>query len=175
MCWSNPRLFLNWSARLKITSGPKPSSFCRSKSRLSKMARCSVGWPRVPSAARTFASVFQSSVFISLLRSWSILVGRIASNRARTLIFFFTSFGALEFAGKKIIHHQRCNERSDPEILLRIVVQDQQIELVATIDETREQLIHPEFLFVRPLADGIQQAPPPSPQISRGGDPSRAR
>src|SRR6476659_442534 len=113
-----------------MTSGPKLSIFCRSKSTLSKMARCSVGWPRVPSAARTFASVFQSSVFISLLRSWSIVVGRIASNRARTLSFFFTLFGALELAGKKIIHYQRRDERSHAEIMLWIVVQHQQVELV---------------------------------------------
>src|SRR6266404_5643466 len=143
MFWSNPRLFLNWSARLKITSGAKLSIFWRSKSRLSKMARCSVGWPSSPSAARTFASVFQSSVFISLLRSWSIFVGRIASNRARTLSFFFTLFGALELAGEQIIHHQRRDERGDAEILLRIVVQDQQVELVGPIDQTREQLVHP--------------------------------
>ena len=36
MFWSNPRLFLNWSARLKITSGAKVSSFCRNRSRSSK-------------------------------------------------------------------------------------------------------------------------------------------
>src|SRR5205807_775922 len=107
----------------------------------------------MPRAARTFASVFQSSVFISLLRSWSIFVGRIASNRARTLSFFFTLFGALELAGEQIIHHQRRDERGDAEILLRIVVQDQQVELVGPIDQTREQLVHPEFLFVRPLAE----------------------
>src|SRR5438270_9693364 len=155
MCWSNPRLFLNWSARLKRTSGPKLSIFCRSKSRLSKMARCSVGWPSVFSAARTFASVFQSSVFISLLRSWSIFVGRIASKRARTFSFFFTLFGALELAGKKIIHHQRRDERGHAKILLRIVVEHEKIELVAPVDQPREQLVDPEFFLVRPLADGI--------------------
>src|SRR5205085_4088747 len=153
MFWSNPRLFLNWSARLKITSGAKLSNFWRTKSRLSKMARCSVGWPSVFSAARTFASVFQSSVFISLVRSWSIVVGRIASKRARTLSFFFTLFGALELAGEEIIHHQRRNESRDAEILLRIVVEDVKIELVATVDETREQFVDPEFFLIRPLAD----------------------
>ena len=43
MFWSKPRLFLNWSARLKMTSGAKLCSFCRSRSRSSKIARCSVG------------------------------------------------------------------------------------------------------------------------------------
>src|SRR4051812_28036945 len=138
------------------------------------MARCSVGCSSVPRAARTFASVFQSSVFISLLRSWSIFVGRIASNRARTLIFFFTLFGALELTGKKIIHHQRRDERGHAEILLRIVVQHEEIELVATVDQAREQFVHPEFFLVRPLANGIQQTSPPSPQINRGRDPARA-
>src|SRR5437868_15288833 len=121
-----------------MTSGAKLSIFWRSKSRLSKMARCSVGCPSVLSAASTLASVFQSSVFISLLRSWSILVGRIASNRARTLIFFFTLFGALELAGEKVIHHQGGNERSHAEILLGIVVEDNEVELVATVDQPRE-------------------------------------
>src|SRR6478672_7916479 len=170
MFWSNPRLFLNWSARLKITSGPKLSIFCRSRSRLSKMARCSVGWPSVFSAARTFASVFQSSVFISLLRSWSIFVGRIASNRARTLIFFFTSLGPFEFAGEKIIHDQRRDERSHAEILLRIIVENEEIQLVATIDQAREQFVHPEFFLVRPLADGIQEPTATTTKISCGRD-----
>src|SRR6476469_3267775 len=103
-----------------MTSGLKLSIFWRSKSRLSKMARCSVGWPSVPSAARTFASVFQSSVFIYLLRAWSIVVGRMASNRARTFSFFFTLLGALELPGEEIIHHQGRDERGNPKILLRI-------------------------------------------------------
>src|ERR1044072_5809839 len=155
-----------------MTSGLKLSIFWRSKSRLSKMARCSVGWPGCPSSVRTFRSVFQSSVFISLLRSWSIVVGRIASNRARTLSFFFTLLGAFEFAGEEIIHYQRRDERSNPEILLRIVVEDEKIELVTTIDEAREQFVHPEFSFVRPLTDGVQEPAPPSPQINGGGDSS---
>ena len=103
--------------------------------------------------ARTLASVFQSSVFISLLRSWSIVVGRMASKRARTLSFFFTLFGALEFAGEKIIHHQRRDESGNAKILLRIVVQHMKAELVATFDQPREKFVHPEFFLIRPLAD----------------------
>src|SRR5438552_2118478 len=138
MFWSNPGLLLNSSTRLKRTSGAKFSSFCRSRSRLSKMASCSVVWPSAPSAAMTFASVFQSAVFISLLKSWSIVVGRMASKSARTLSFFFTLFGALELAGEEIIHHQRCDERAYSKILLRIVVEHMEPELVAAIDEPRE-------------------------------------
>src|SRR3954468_23672583 len=102
------------------------------------MARCSGGCPSVRREVRSFASVFQSSVFISLLRSWSIVVGRIASNRARTLSFFFTLLGALELPGEEIIQHQGRDERGNPKILLRIVVEHEQIELVATIDQARE-------------------------------------
>src|SRR5438270_13150663 len=100
------------------------------------MARCSSVWPRMRSALRTLASVFQSSVFISLLRSWSIVVGRMASKRARTLSFFFTLFGALEFAGKKIVHHQRGNESGDTKILLRVVVMDMEPEMIAPVDQS---------------------------------------
>src|SRR6266436_991102 len=101
----------------------------------------------------TFASVFQSGVFISALKSWSIFVGLVPSKSTRTLSFFFTLFGALELAGEEIIHHQRRNESRDAEILLRIVVEDVEIELVATVDETREQFVDPEFFLIRPLAD----------------------
>src|ERR1700681_2980355 len=148
MFWSNPRLFLNWSARLKITSGAKFSSFCRSRSRSSKMARCSAVWPSAPSAVRRFASVFQSSVFISALKSWSIVVGRMASKSARTLSFFFTLFGALELAGEEIIHHQRRNESRDTKILLRVVVQHVESELVAAVDEPREKFVHAKFFLI---------------------------
>src|SRR6266481_8215988 len=99
----------------------------------------------------TFASVFHSLVFISSLRSSSILVGRTPSKRTRTLSFFFTRFlfGALEFAGEKIIHHQRRDVGGDAKILLRIVVLDAKTKLVAAIDQPREQLVHPELFFVR--------------------------
>src|SRR5262245_49030743 len=101
------------------------------------MARCSSVWPRVRSAFRTLASVFQSSVFISLLRSWSILVGRMASNRARTLSFFFTLFRALKLSGEKIIHHQRCDEGRNKKILLRVVVMYAQSKFVTALDQSR--------------------------------------
>jgi hypothetical protein len=31
-------------------------------------------------------------------------------------------FRAFKFSGEKIIHHQRCDESGDPEILLRIII-----------------------------------------------------
>ncbi len=89
-----------------------------------------------------------------------------ASKSARTLSFFFIVLGALELPGEKIIHHQRRDERGDAKILLRIVVQHVEIELVATIDQSGEKFVHPEFSLVRPLADRVQKPPPPPPQIS---------
>src|SRR5437879_7392569 len=105
----------------------------------------------------TFASVFQSSVFISALKSWSILVGRIPSKRTRTLSFFFTLFRALEFAGEEIIHHQRCDERTYSKILLRIVVEHMELELVAAFDQPCEEFVHPEFFLIRPLTHRVHQ------------------
>src|SRR6266403_1197259 len=166
MFWSNPGLFLNCSTRLKRTSGAKLSIFCRTRSRSSKMARCSAVWPSVPSAAITFASVFQSSCFISLVRSSSILVGRVPSKRTRTLSFFFTLFGALELAGEEIIHHQRRDECGDPKILLRIVVVDVEPELIAAVDEPGEKFVHPELFLIRPLAHGVHQPPSSQAQIT---------
>src|SRR6266404_2796963 len=101
----------------------------------------------------TFASVFQSLCFISLLRSSSILVGRVPSKSTSTLSFFFTLFGALELAGEEIIHHQRGDERTYSKILLPIVVKHMELELVAALDQPREEFVHPEFLLIRPLAD----------------------
>ena len=92
----------------------------------------------MPSAVRRFFSVFQSSVFISALKSWSIVVGRTASKSARTLKFRFTLFGALKLAGEKIIHDQRRDKRGDAKILLRIVVQHMETKLVAAVEEPRE-------------------------------------
>src|SRR6266487_3699053 len=105
----------------------------------------------------TFASVFQSSVFISALKSWSILVGRAPSKRTRTLSFFFTLFGALEFAGEEIIHHQCGDERGDTKILRRIVVQHVELELVAAVDQPGEEFVDPELFLIRPLADRVKQ------------------
>src|SRR3954447_14435828 len=118
------------------------------------MARCSALWPSSPSARITSASVFQSLLaFISLLKSWSTVVGPVPSKRTSTLSFFFTLFRALELAGEKIIHNQRCNKRGNAEILLRIVVQDVQVELIATFDQAGEKLVHSEFFLVSPLAN----------------------
>ena len=79
-----------------------------------------------------------------------------ASKRARTLSFFFTLFGAFEFAGEKIIHHQSRDKSGDAKILLRIVVMHVKPELVAAVDQSREKFVYAIFLFVSPLADGIQ-------------------
>src|ERR1700682_4515566 len=100
----------------------------------------------------TFASVFQSSVFISLLKSWSILVGQLPSKRTRTFSFFFTLFGALTLAGEEIIHHQRRDESRDAKILLRVVVEHVEPELVAAFDEPRQEFVYPELFLIRPLA-----------------------
>src|SRR6266545_591621 len=104
----------------------------------------------------TSASVFQSFVFISLLKSWSTVVGLVPSNKTRTLSFFFTSFGALEFAGEKIIHYQRRDKRRDAKILLRIVIEHMKPKLVAAARQPGKELVHSELFFVRPLTDGIQ-------------------
>src|SRR6266446_6718877 len=103
----------------------------------------------------TFASVFQSSVFISLLKSWSILVGPMPSKTTRTLSFFFTLFGALELAGEEIIHHQRRDESGDAKILLRIVIEHVEPELVAAFDEAGEQFVYPKLFLIRPLAHRV--------------------
>jgi hypothetical protein len=50
------------------------------------------------------------------------------------LSFFFTLFGALEFAGEKIIHYQRGDKSGNAKILLRVVVMDVKREVVAAID-----------------------------------------
>src|SRR6266404_8898438 len=105
------------------------------------MARCSAVWPSSPSAFITFASVSHSSVFISSLKSASIGVGCTPSNRTRTLSFFFTPLlRPFEFAGKKIIHHQRRKVGGNAKILLRIVVLHAQAEFIAPIDQSREEL-----------------------------------
>src|SRR4051812_592629 len=124
------------------------------------MARCSALCPSSPSARITSASVFQSLfAFISLLKSWSTVVGPVPSKRTRTLSFFFKLFGAFKLSGEEIIHNQRRNKRANAKILLRIVVQDVQVELIATFDQAGEKFVHPEFLFVSPLADGVHEPP----------------
>src|SRR5215813_10306616 len=144
------------------------------------MARCSAVWPNEPSAFVTSASVFHSFVFSSSLKSWSTVVGLVPSNRTRTFNFFFTLFyptrhprraqricrkvsdkerslfRPLEFAGEKITHHQCRDESGDPKILLRIVVQHMQSKFIAAVGKSRQELVHGEFLFVRPLAHRIQ-------------------
>src|SRR5204862_4998588 len=122
------------------------------------MARCSGVCPIAPSAFITSASVFHSFVFSSSLKSWSTVVGLVPSNKTRTFSFFFTSalFRALEFAGEKIIHHQRRDEGGDTKILLRIVIQHMQSKFITSAGKSREELVHGEFFFVCPLANRIQ-------------------
>src|SRR6185437_11828380 len=103
----------------------------------------------------TSPSVFQSFVFISLVKSWSIVVGLVPSKSTRALSFFFTLFGALEFSGKKIVHHQRGDKCRDAKILLRIIIEHVKPELVAAARQPGKELVHPELFLVRPLADGI--------------------
>src|SRR5689334_22591973 len=104
----------------------------------------------------TSASVFQSFVFNSLVKSWSTVVGLVPSKSTRTLSFFFKSFGALEFPGEKIVHHQRCDKCRDTKILLRIVIEHVKPKLVARARQSGEQLIDSKLFLVCPLADSIQ-------------------
>src|SRR6266446_5276291 len=113
----------------------------------------------------TFASVFQSGVFISALKSWSIFVGLVPSKSTRTLSFFFTLFGALELAGEEIIHHQRGDKSGDAKILLRVVVMHVEPELVAAFYQPREEFVHSELFLIRPLAHRVHESPLPLTQI----------
>src|SRR5438105_7944831 len=139
------------------------------------MARCSAVCPSSRRAAITFASVCQSSVFISSLKSASIGVGRTPSKSTRTLSFFFTGFlfGAFELAREKIIHHQRRDVRCDSKILLRIVVLHAQAELIAPINQPRQQFVDPKFLLIRPLRNRVHQPSPPLAEITARLDPCR--
>src|SRR5205807_721482 len=112
-------------------------------------------------------------VFISSLKSASIGVGWTPSKSTRTLSFFFTRFlfGALEFAGEKIIHHQRREIGGDPKILLRIVVLHAEPKLVAPIDQSGEEFVHPEFFLVRKLRDRVHQSPTTLAKIGARLDP----
>jgi hypothetical protein len=85
-----------------------------------------------------------------------MVVGRIASNRARTLSFFFTLLGALEFAGEKIVHDQSRNKGGDAKILLRVVVMHVKPEVIAAVDQSREKFVYTVLLLVSPQAHGIE-------------------
>src|SRR5205823_10073865 len=54
---------------------------------------------------------------------------------------FHVLFGALEFAGEEIIHHQRRNERRDAKILPRIIVEHMKPKLIAALDQPREKSV----------------------------------
>src|SRR6059058_409632 len=120
------------------------------------MARCSAVWPSLPSAAMTSASVFQSLVFSSFVKSWSSFVGLVPSKSTRTLSFFFTLFSALEFPGEKIIHHQRRDKSGHAKILLRVVIQHMQAKFITSTGKPRKELVYRKFLFVGPLGNCIQ-------------------
>src|SRR5438067_13350208 len=94
-----------------------------------------------------------------------MVVGRMASKRARTLSFFFTLFGALEFAGEKIVHHQGSDESGNAKILLRVVVLHIKPEVVAAVDQSRKKFVYPVLLLVSPEANGIEQPATPETQI----------
>ena len=66
---------------------------------------------------------------------------------------FHGLFCAFELAGKQIIHDQRRDESGDPKVLLWIIVQHMKLELIAAVDEPRQEFVDPEFLLVCPLAD----------------------
>src|SRR2546423_10864940 len=97
-----------------------------------------------------------------------MVVGRIASKRARTLSFFFTLFGALEFAGEKIVHDQSRDEGRNAKILLRVVVMHVKPEMIAAIDQSRKKFVYPVLLLVSPEANGIEQPATPQTQIGAG-------
>ena len=131
-------------------------------------------WPSSPSAAKT------SLLGLPILRLHllaQILVdlgGTDGVEKGEDFEFLFHVFGAFEFAGEEIIHHQRGDESRDAEILLRIVVEHMKFEFFATIDQPREQFVHPIFFLIGPLADRIHQPPPPQAQIRARFDPPRA-
>src|SRR4029453_12040860 len=97
-----------------------------------------------------------------------MVVGRMASKRARTLSFFFTLFGAFEFTGEKIVHDQGGYESRNAKILLRIVVMDVKLKVIAAVDKSREQFVYPVLLLVSPQTDGVEQPAMPQTQIGAG-------
>src|SRR5437763_17000367 len=97
-----------------------------------------------------------------------MVVGRMASKRARTLSFFFTLFRALEFAGEKIVHYQSGDKSGDAKILFRVVVMQVKPEVVAASGEWREKFGYPVLLLVRPQAHDIEQTATPQTQITTG-------
>ena len=120
MFWSKARLFLNWSARLKIMSGSKALQLLPQQIEIvedgemfggvTELAQRGRG--RSPRSSNPRSSIPRSDPG----RAWS---GAMASNRARTLSFFFTQlFRAFEFAGEQIVHHQRGDVGGDLQVLL---------------------------------------------------------
>src|SRR5436190_696776 len=113
------------------------------------MTRYSVVCPSSPRARKISASVFQSSVFSSAVRSQFKGMGAPASNSARTLSFFAMLFRTFEFSRKQIVHNQRGdvsrNLKVQSPVRFRV-----QTELVAALHQAVDQLVHAIFFFVRP-------------------------
>ena len=65
------------------------------------------------------------------------------------------SLGALEFAGEKIIHHQRGDESGDTKILLRIVIEHMQPKFIAAVDQPRKKFVYRKFFFICPLGNRV--------------------
>jgi hypothetical protein len=89
------------------------------------------------------------------------------------LSFFFTLFGAFEFAGEKIVHDQSGDKSGDAKILLRVVAMHVKAEVIAAIDKSRKKFVYPVLLFVSPQADGIQQPATSQTQITTRLDSAR--
>src|SRR3954467_10483550 len=106
------------------------------------MARCSAVWPNIPSAFITSASVFQSLVFNSSLKSWSTVVGLVPSNRTRTLSFFFMSYSQ-----SAVIRTGAKRSRGVPQEHLEVFQRDASIsldhdELLRPLEFAGEKIIH---------------------------------
>src|SRR6266513_6437417 len=97
-----------------------------------------------------------------------MVVGRMASKRARTLSFFFTLFRALELAGEKIVHHQGSDKRRHAKVLLWVVIMHVEPEMVATLDQPCKKFVYAVLLLVSPQTDGCEQPATPQAQIGAG-------
>src|SRR2546423_210868 len=58
---------------------------------------------------------------------------------------------ALEFAGEKIIHHQRGDKSGDAKILLRIIIQHMQPKFITSAGKTRAEVGHQGISFLFPF------------------------
>src|SRR5688572_6327560 len=98
------------------------------------------------------ASVFQFSVLSSSLKSRSIAIGSPASNSASTLSFFAILFRTFEFAREQVVHYERGDVGGYLQVQLPVIRPRAQAELVAPLDQTIQQFVHPVLLLIRPRA-----------------------